>query len=187
MTVLFSQRRRVIPAAEFGLVSDAAELLAAAQRTAEASAEKADAAQEEARREGFAEGYAEGLRNATETLAAATETARKELLDLENWILPVVLKAVDIIVGSMEPDERVRRIVARAIADVADVQSITLRVPPEDVPLTRRAIGEPARPITIVTDATLAAGEIVMETSAGRAHIGIGEQIAALVEQTSRD
>jgi type III secretion protein L len=146
MTVFSSHRRRVIPASEFGLVSDAAELLAAARRTAEASAEEARAAQEDARREGFEQGYAEGLRQANETLLTATEKARKELLDLENWIVPVVLKAVDLIVGSMEPDERVRRIVARAIADVTDGEPATLRVPPEEVPRVRRAIGEPARP-----------------------------------------
>lgn len=187
MTILSSERRRVIPAAEFGLVTDAAELLDAARRTAAASAEKIAAAREEARREGFEQGYAEGLRKASETLVAATQKAESELLDLENWIVPVVLKAVDLIVGSMEPDERVRRIVARAISDVADGQPIKLCVPPKDVPLARRAVGEFARPVAIVGDATLAIGEMVMETAAGRAHIGIREQIAALVEQTSRD
>ncbi|ASY65732.1 Type III secretion cytoplasmic protein (YscL) (plasmid) [Sinorhizobium sojae CCBAU 05684] len=187
MTAFSPGNRRVIPAAEFGLVSEAAEFLAAARRTAEASAEEARTAREEARREGFEQGYADGLRETAEALLAVKQKAQQELLDLESWIVPVVLKAVDLIVGGMEPDERVRRLIARAIKDVTDQEPLTLRVPPEEVALARRAIGDAGRPVAVVADAALDAGEIVMETPAGRSHIGMREQIAALAEQTSRE
>ncbi|MFW8642214.1 hypothetical protein ACOJBO_02650 [Rhizobium beringeri] len=52
-----------------------------------------------------------------------------------------MLKAVAQIVGSMDMDDRIRRIITRAIADTAATQTVSLYVPPEDEGLVRRAEG----------------------------------------------
>lgn len=177
--------RRIIPAAEFGQISETADIVAAARKAAAELHAKAEDERQNTLREGYQDGFAEGLRKASEQLSKATRKAETELRDLENWIGPVVLKAVALIVGSMDADERVRRIIARAVADTSATQTVTLHVPPEDEPLVRHAVdGLNHHSFDIVVDPLLSAQEMVMETSLSRTHIGLREQIAALVEAT---
>ncbi len=187
MTAASFRPRRVIPAAEFGQISETAEIVAAARKTAAVLHAKAEDERQKAMREGYQDGFAEGLREASEKLFEATRKAETELRDLESWIEPVVLKAVALIVGAMDDDERVRRIIARAVADTAATQTITLHVPPEDETLVRQAVeGLNDHSFYIVVDPLLSGHELVMETSLSRSHVGMREQIAALVEAASR-
>jgi len=179
--------RRIIPATEFGQISETADIVAAARQAAAEIHAKAEDERQETRREGYQDGFTEGLRKASETLSEATRKVERDLCDLENWIGPVVLKAVALIVGSMDADERVRRIIARAVADTAGAQTITLYVPPEDEALVRHAVERlNHHSFDIVADPLLSAQEMVMETSLSRTHIGMREQIAALVEAAGR-
>ncbi|KAA6483130.1 type III secretion system stator protein SctL [Agrobacterium rhizogenes] len=181
----FSQRR-IIPAVEFGQIRDAADLVAAALQSAADMHVKAEDERQEARKSGYQDGFTDGLRKASEALAEATGKAERELGDLDHWIGPVVLKAVAQIVGSMDMDDRIRRIIARAIADTAATQTISLYVPPEDEALVRRAAEGLIHSFDILVDPLLSGQEMVMETSMSRAHIGMREQIIALVEAAGR-
>ncbi|MGO7133540.1 type III secretion system stator protein SctL [Rhizobium leguminosarum] len=186
MTSPLPGQRRIIPASDFTQIRDAAELVAAARQVAADMHVRAEDERQAARREGYQAGFAEGLHKASETLSEATRKAEKELGDLDHWIGPVVLKAVARIVGAMDMDDRIRQIITRAIADTGATQTVTLYVPPEDETLVRRAAEGLGHPLDIAVDPLLAGQEMVMETSAGRAHIGLREQIAALLEAAGR-
>ncbi|OHV80107.1 type III secretion system stator protein SctL [Ensifer sp. LCM 4579] len=180
------RRSRVIPAREFGVVSEAAALVAAARDAAAIETAKASEVREAAREDGYRAGYAEGLRRATEGFAAAAAKAEKALYDFESLVTPIVLRAVARIVGSLDADERVRRLVTQAIAETAETQRVTLRVAAGEAAVVRKAIEGLDQRIDVVADQFLSAGEIVMETPASRAHIGVREQIAALMEAADR-
>ncbi|GAJ92949.1 type III secretion system stator protein SctL [Agrobacterium rhizogenes] len=186
MTPAPFNQRRIIPAAEFGQIRDAADLVAAALQSAADMHVKAEDERQEARKSGYQDGFADGLRKASEALAEATGKAERELGDLDHWIGPVVLKAVAQIVGSMDMDDRIRRIIARAIADTAATQTVSLYVAPEDEALVRRAAEGLNHSFDILVDPLLSGQEMVMETSMSRAHIGMREQIIALVEAAGR-
>ncbi|WP_026615941.1 type III secretion system stator protein SctL [Ensifer aridi] len=179
-------RSRVIPAREFGVIGEAAALVTAAREAAAIETAKAAEVREAAREDGYREGYAEGLRRATEGFAAAAAKAEKALFDMESLVTPVVLKAVARIVGGLDADERVRRLVTQAIAETAGTQRVTLRVAAGEAAMVRKAIEGLGQRIDVVADQFLSAGEIVMETPTSRAHIGVREQIAALMEAAGR-
>ncbi|MBB4189200.1 type III secretion protein L [Sinorhizobium terangae] len=176
------RRSRVIPAHEFGVISEAAALVAAAREVVAIETAKASEVRETAREDGYRQGYAEGLRKATESFAAAAAKAEKALFDIEGLVTPIVLRAVERIVGSLDADERVGRLVTQAIGEVAESQRVTLHVAAGEAAAVRKAIEGLDRRIDVVADQFLSAGEIVMETSMSRAHIGAREQIAALME-----
>ncbi|PJR09249.1 hypothetical protein [Sinorhizobium meliloti] len=106
---------------------------------------------------------------------------------MESLVTPVVLKAVARIVGSLDADERVRRLVTQAIAETAETQRVTLRVAAGEAAMVRKTVAGLDQRIDVVVDQLLSAGEIVMETPTSRAHIGVREQIAALMEAADRD
>lgn len=186
MTVVLTPRGSIIPAAEFGQIHKAEELLASAKRALSAAKVEADLIREDARREGFAQGREQGLREALERIGGAIASLEGQLLDQEERIERVVLRAVELIIGALEPDEGVRRLLRHAISEAADTGPISLHVSAEEVELVRRAAKSVIHQAEILIDPLLAPGEIVLETAVGRSHIGAREQVAALAEEMRR-
>ncbi|MCF3641597.1 type III secretion system stator protein SctL [Rhizobium sp. TRM95111] len=173
---------RIIRAAEFGAIRDAAALVEAARRTAAQEEARAAQTRDDAREEGFREGYAEGLRGAAERFAAAAAETQKGLFDLESRIVPIVLRAVEDIVGSLGDEELCRRLVTRAIAATGEAGPVVLRVAAGEETLVREALASTNSSIEVVADRFLAEGEMVVESTAGRRHVGAREQLDALRE-----
>lgn len=180
-------RARIIKAADFTGYDQAAALLAEAGALRAAAEREVAELRETARREGLAEGRAEGLRAGLARIATMAERAERDLLDLEPRIRAVVLDAVEMIVGAIPPDERTLRLIRRALDEAGGIERLTIEVPAEAAEELRAAARDLPRPIEIGVDPLLAAGELVLRSEAGRMHIGLREQMAALAEGMADD
>ncbi|ANK94112.1 MULTISPECIES: type III secretion system stator protein SctL [Rhizobium] len=178
----FARHDRIIPAENFGQIREAAQILAAARQDAAQSQATLAAASEQAAQNGYRDGFEQGVRDAAARLAASLGKAEQEIANLDSWVEAVVLKSVGLILGSMEADERTRRLVRHAISQTAEAQEIALHVAPEDAAMIAQAIADIDHRITIETDPLMSAGEIVLETSAGRSQIGLKDQLATVIE-----
>ncbi|MGM5092095.1 type III secretion system stator protein SctL [Rhizobium sp. 814_E9_N1_1] len=112
----FARHDRIIPAESFGQITEAAQILEAAQRDAAQSQATLAAASEQAAQNGYRDGFEQGVRDAAARLAASLGKAEREIANLDSWVEAVVLKSVGLILGSMEADERTRRLVRHAIS-----------------------------------------------------------------------
>ena len=182
MSSMFARHDRIIPAENFGQIREAAQILEAARRDAAQSQATLAAASEQAAQNGYRDGFEQGVRDAAARLAASLGKAEQEISNLNGWIETVVLKSVGLILGSMEADERTRRLVRHAISQTAEAEEVALHVAPEDAAMMARAIADIDHRITIETDPLMSSGEIVLETSAGRSQIGLKDQLATVIE-----
>ncbi|MBP2444042.1 type III secretion system stator protein SctL [Rhizobium leguminosarum] len=182
MSSEFVRHDRIISAENFGQIREAAQILEAARQDAAQSQATLAAARGQAAQNGYRDGFEQGVRDAAARLAASFAKAEQEISNLDSWIETVVLKSVGLILGSMEPDERTRRLVRQAISQTAETRRIALRVAPEDAAMMAQAIAGVDDRITVETDPLMSAGEIVLETSAGRSQIGLKDQLATVIE-----
>lgn len=182
MSSEFARHDRIIPAENFGQIREAAQILEAARRDAAQSQATLAAASEQAAQNGYRDGFEQGVRDTAARLAASLGKAEQEISNLDGWIETVVLKSVGLILGSMEADERTRRLVRHAISQTAEAEEVALHVAPEDAAMMARAIADIDHRITIETDPLMSSGEIVLETSAGRSQIGLKDQLATVIE-----
>ncbi|RUM07850.1 type III secretion system stator protein SctL [Rhizobium chutanense] len=182
MNSVFARHDRIIPAESFGQIREAAQILAAAREDAAQSQATLAAAGEQAAQDGYRAGFEQGVRDAAARLAGSLGKAEQDISNLDGWIETVVLKSVGLILGSMEADERTRRLVRHAISETAAAGAIALHVAPEDAAMMARAIADIDHRITIETDPLMSSGEVVLETSAGRSQIGLKDQLATVIE-----
>ncbi|MGY5810023.1 type III secretion system stator protein SctL [Rhizobium sp. LEGMi198b] len=182
MSSVFARHDRIISAESFGQITEAAQILEAARQEVAQSQGTLAAACEQAARDGYRDGFEQGVRDAVARLAVSLGKAEQEISNLDGWIEAVVLKSIGLILGSMEADERTRRLIHHAISETAEAQEIALHVAPKDAAVMAQAISGLDGRIGIEADPLMVPGEIVMETSAGRSQIGLKDQLATVVE-----
>jgi type III secretion protein L len=182
MAVAFTRNGRIIPAEQFGQITEAAQILDTARQAAAKSEAGLEAVRREAWREGYDSGFAQGVRNAAERLSTALGKAESNLRNLEGAIESVVFRSLGMILGSMDANERTNRMIQQAISREMEGRKIVLHVPPEDEESVRQALVGLDERISLKIDPLMASGEIIMETSSGRMHIGLADQITAMIE-----
>jgi type III secretion protein L len=144
----------------------------------------ADRLRERAAAEGYVDGVSQGRHDAVAALAAVAAQVRDDLAALRPSLAPIVLKAVEKLVGTLDRAELVRGCLDAALAEIAATIEVTLYVPPQDLDFFRtqvQALGEPTdAPIRLVVDPLLKPGEMMLGTPNGRTHIGPRQQITRL-------
>ena len=173
---------RIIPAEQFGQIAEAAEILNAARLATAKTEAELGIVRQEAWREGYDAGFAQGIRDAAERLSAALGKAERELSDLDGSIEAIVLKSLGMILGSMDANERTSRVIRQAISQETEGRQIVIHVPPEDENAVRQALAGLDERISLKIDPLMASQEIVMETASGRSHIGLADQVSAIIE-----
>lgn len=172
----------VIKAAEFSSVIDARSILEKAQEKQSQIHTAYENALEQARREGFQAGREEGIRSVATELSGAVETSRKELADLEPSVIEIVLRATMLILADMQPEERLRRLVQRAIGETKGARKVTLKVNAGEQEMVRQAISGLEHNIEVKAGDYMNPGEMVLETETTRTQIGLADQIATMLE-----
>lgn len=151
----------------------------------------------EAYRTGLLAGREAGLREFLTATAEAVRAIREDFLKLEPMLAPLVLQGVQKIIGALPSEDVARRAIAEVMKEGGAGLAATLRVPPEELDLMRRAVQDLAqdRPdlakclVAIEADPGLKRGEMLLETLKGRTHFGIDYQLARLkyaMEATTR-
>jgi flagellar biosynthesis/type III secretory pathway protein FliH len=104
----------------------------------------------------------------------------------EDALASVVMQAVETIIGEMPPQERVKKVLSAALADLLDSFTIILKVAAEDLVMVRSILanlqqeGDAQNIVSVVVDPLLGAGEMLLETERGRVHIGLQQQLSRL-------
>lgn len=177
---------RIIPARDFGKAVEAAAILENArskQKMIKAACEEALA---NAHRQGLEEGRQAGLRELAKKLTGTLDRAQKDLLDIESEITSIVLRATALVIGELEPHDRINRIVRKALEEAVGERQVKLLVPEEDEAFIRTALDGLDPRVTVAPGLHMARGEMVIETATDRKHIGLAEQFAALMEALNR-
>ncbi len=170
-----------VPAAEAGLVCEAAALLAEARAVAAAAAANAEAAAETARAEGRAEGLEQGRGEAEAELGARlfaleAKAAEARIAERERTV-ELALAIVARIADGLGDGPVVAALAARAAADLMPGAQAVIRVPPAALAMARARLGADAR---LVGDPSLGPRDCVIDTPLGRTLAGLDVQLAAI-------
>lgn len=125
---------KVLKAAEAAELKAAAEIISAAEQRAEKILDDAQKAYQTRYEQGYADGVEAGkLENAEKVME--TVLASVEFIEgIENTVVNVVSQSIRKIIGEMDDEERIRRIVGTALSYVRGQQRVTVRVSPQDEP-----------------------------------------------------
>lgn len=121
---------KVIPAAEFSTLMDAAQVLASAEENAERYKKQIEEEAEELKEKAKEEGFAEGLVRFNEHIIHFDKQLRTLQQDLKKQILPLALKAAQKIVGEQlrVSPETIVDIVLQTLTPVVQNQRFTIYV-----------------------------------------------------------
>jgi flagellar biosynthesis/type III secretory pathway protein FliH len=124
--------------------------------------------------------------------AAARLTARFDAL--APWISELVLGTVARLVGTLDPDERMHRILDQAISAARREWDLSLRCHSSSVPALQNLIerdrsgsGRLQAVRGIVEDDTLSPGDCILESADGLVEIGLAAQIGQLRQALGLD
>lgn len=158
------------------------------RRLLQSPQEQAERIYNEAYRAASAAGHDAGVGNFVAATMEAVQAVRSDFFALEPMLAPLVMKAVEKIIGALPPETVAQRAIATAMSESATGLAVTLRVAPDDLDTMRGAVQsllaekpELATGLAAVeADASLRKGEMLLETLKGRTHFGIDYQLARL-------
>jgi flagellar biosynthesis/type III secretory pathway protein FliH len=181
----FRNSARIIRAAESMTLSDAFSMKQAAEQTLTSAQTRIAEAHAEARRKGEEEGLRSGREIALRSLSHVVATINARFASYENDLSQVAVIAVQRILGQIPDAELVNGAVRRALADLLDQTGIILLVAPEERARTEAALLQNSTAIPdgireIRADASLAPGDMILETNHGRYNIGLQSQLQRL-------
>jgi flagellar biosynthesis/type III secretory pathway protein FliH len=139
-----------------------------------------------AREQGFEEGRQAVMQALVEDVRRISGDFTLLVRRREDALAGVVMQAVQTIIGEMPPQERVRKVLSAALADLLDSFTIILKVAAEDLTMVRAILaglqqdGQAQNVVSVVVDPLLGAGEMLLETERGRVHIGLEQQLSRL-------
>ena len=178
---------RVLKAPESGILLEADGLLAAAaQRVAEME-EASKLAYEEQRQKGYADGQEACRAEYAEKMLEMALQSVNYIEGMEKTIVNVVTEAVERVIGEMEPDERIVRIVRTALTAVRNQRRVVVRVAPADEKPVREALAPMLSDgpggssfLNISSDPRLTPGSCILESELGVLDASLDTQINAL-------
>ena len=178
---------RVLSSAESTLLLEAGELLAAAAKRAQEIEEAATLAYEEQRKKGYEDGQ-EACRSeyAEKVLEVALQSV-EYIEGLEQTIVNVVTEAVERVIGELDDNERIVRIVRTALSAVRNQKRVVVRVAPADSKAVTEGLASmiahsPGASgfLDVITDPRLAAGSCIIESELGVVDASLETQLRAL-------
>jgi type III secretion protein L len=179
---------RRVPAAVLQASERARAIVASAEEGASRLAADAEADAARLRAEAIHAGRHEGLARAAAMLAGAAEERERRLAPLAREVAGLALDVARRVLGDAlaARPELVVELAARALAEARNREVVVLRVAPGDAERVRAAEGRLAAllrrapGVKIREDAALAAGDVVVETEAGRVDARVTAQLAML-------
>lgn len=182
---------RVLKAADYAVLLEAEDVLAAARRQAERIHADALTDAETRRREGYEAGLLEGKLEASAQMFESVTASLEQLEKTEHSLVDVVMQSIRAILGSFDKEELAKQTVGHALRIVRDEKKVVLRVCPEDVDMVQSCLaGIVARypgmgRIDVAADPALTSGGCVMDTEIGVIDATIDRQLA-IIEETFR-
>ena len=182
-TVTPSAGTRVLKASEAAVLLEANAVLDAARERVADMERKAGEAYERRREEGYREGRLEHAEKVMETVLSSVEYIE----GIEATLVNVVAVAVRKVIGEIDENERIVRIVRNALVTVRNQQHVTIRVAPADEKAVREGLASMlasvpggASFLDVVPDARLERGACLLESELGVVDASLETQLKAL-------
>lgn len=178
---------RVLKASEASLLLEAQTLLDAARERAAEMDREAQAAYERRREEGYRDGREEGRLEHAEKVLETVLSSVEYIEGIESTLVRVVSEAIRKVIGEVDENERIVRIVRNALTTVRNQQRVLIRVAPADEKPVREALAAmlTAVPgstsfVDVVGDARLERGACLLESELGVVDASLETQLKAL-------
>lgn len=178
---------RVLKASEASLLLEAGALLDAARERAAEMDREAQAAYERRREEGYRDGREEGRLEHAEKVLETVLSSVEYIEGIESTLVRVVSEAIRKVIGEVDENERIVRIVRNALTTVRNQQRVLIRVAPADEKPVREALAAmlTAVPgstsfVDVVADARLERGACLLESELGVVDASLETQLKAL-------
>lgn len=173
---------KILRAKEHARLLEAADIIEAVRERAR----EIEAQAEETYRRRYDEGYADGLEaGRMENAEKMMETvlASVEFIEgIENTVVDVVNRSIRKVIGDIDAEERVRRIVGTALAHVRGEQKVTVRVSPADESAVSKALAAMTSGsyLNVVADPRLKRDSCILESDLGVIDASLETQLKAL-------
>ena len=182
-TVTPSAGTRVLKASETAVLLEANAVLDAARERVADMERKAGEAYERRREEGYRDGVEEGRLEHAEKVLSSVEYIE----GIEATLVNVVAVAVRKVIGEIDENERIVRIVRNALVTVRNQQHVTIRVAPADEKAVRAELASMLASVPggtsfldVVPDARLERGACLLESELGVVDASLETQLKAL-------
>ena len=186
-TVTPSAGTRVLKASEAAVLLEANAVLDAARERVADMERKAGEAYERRREEGYRDGVEEGRLEHAEKVMETVLSSVEYIEGIEATLVNVVAVAVRKVIGEIDENERIVRIVRNALVTVRNQQHVTIRVAPADEKAVREGLASMlasvpggASFLDVVPDARLERGACLLESELGVVDASLETQLKAL-------
>ena len=184
-TVTPSAGTRVLKASEAAVLLEANAVLDAARERVADMERKAGEAYERRREEGYRDGVEEGRLEHAEKVMETVLSSVEYIEGIEATLVNVVAVAVRKVIGEIDENERIVRIVRNALVTGRNQQHVTIRVAPADEKAVREASMLASVPggasfLDVVPDARLERGACLLESELGVVDASLETQLKAL-------
>lgn len=178
---------KVLKAPEAAAWMDGRRMLEETRTQCDALLRKAEGEVQDMRRQGYEEGHEEGRLEYAEKMLETVLSSVEFIESIETRLVDVVSQTVRKIVGDMDDDTRIVRVVRQALQTVRQQQRVTLRVAVADekplaealAPLLQATPGAAAF-LHLLPDPRLPRGSCLLESDMGVVDAGLETQLKAL-------
>lgn len=178
--------KKIIKAGEYMTRVDADEIIDKANREAEKILEEAREAFEIEKKKGYEAGLLEGKKSIASQMMGAVTGAVNYLSVLEEKVVEIVMSAVMKIVGEIDDEKLILKIVKNALAVVRNQKQVTLRVAPGQVKTVKNALDKILSDypgisfIDVAGDSRLKSDGCILETDIGVVDASVDVQLSAI-------
>lgn len=173
---------KVLKAADVDTLHDAASLIAAAKAHAAEIEKKAEAVYEERFQQGYEDGVEAGKMENAEKMMETVLASVEFIESIENTVVSVVNQSIRKIIGELDDETRIKRIVGTALNTVRGQQRVTVRVNPAEEPTVSKALAAMTSGsyLTLVADPRLGPDSCILESELGVVDASLETQLKAL-------
>lgn len=178
---------RVLKASEYAALLDAQAMLDAAKKRVAEKERVAEEAYARRSEEGYRDGQEEGRLEHAEKVLETVLSSVEYIEGIEATLVRVVTAAIRKVIGELDDNERIVRIVRNALVTVRNQQRVTIRVASADEAPLREALGAMLTTtpgslhfMDIVPDARLERGSCLLESELGVVDASLETQLKAL-------
>ena len=177
---------KIIRAADYASLSEAAEIIAQARHEADEIRQLADKEHAEEKKRGFAEGTVEALSRRDQMVLETTLKGVEYLGSLEHSVGQIVIRALERILGEMDQKEMIFKIVHLALQSLRTERRVEILVHPSQTAYLQQRLDElRARYPSIgqlepVPDASLAPSGCILRSDMGTIDASLETQLASI-------
>ena len=174
--------RKVLKAEDCSELYEATQIVKAAQEKAQKILLDAQDAYAKRYQEGYAEGLEAGKMENAEKVMETVLASVEFIEHIESTVVNVVSQSIRKIIGEIDSDTRIRRIVQTALNNVRGQQKVTVRVSPRDEATVSRALAAMTAGsyVMVVADPRLAPDSCILESDLGVIDASLETQLKAL-------